>query len=123
MSTQGIILLDLLGIGLLTLILNLVRIKKLAIGYAVIWLLSIGAMIITISLPPLLFFVTRVVGATFPASALSLLAFFLVFVMLIFFSMQLSILSARQIELIQRIALDELAAEKTQMEEDAQNES
>jgi hypothetical protein len=57
-----------------------------------------------------LVFVTKAVGAIFPASALTLLAFALVFGMLIFFSMQLSILSKRQIEMAQKMALTDLAA-------------
>ena len=110
MSLQGILLLDLFGLVLIVLIINMVRTRKLHPGFAVIWLLALVGMIIIISIPPLLYFVTQVVvGAIFPASALTLLAFVLVFAMLIFFSMQLSILSARQIEMAQRIALYELA--------------
>jgi hypothetical protein len=75
-------------------------------------------MIAIISVPPLLVFVTKAVGATYPASALTLLAFALVFTMLIFFSMQLSILSARQVEMAQKLALQELAAREKETEKD-----
>jgi len=113
MSLQGIILLDLFGLFLIGLIINLVRTRKLHPGFAVIWLLALVGMIILVSIPPLLFFVTQViVGAIFPASALTLLAFALVFGMLIFFSMQLSIISARQVEMAQKIALYELAEQE-----------
>ena len=113
MSLQGIILLDLFGLFLIGLIINLVRTRKLHPGFAVIWLLALVGMIILVSIPPLLFFVTQVVvGAVFPASALTLLAFVLVFAMLIFFSMQLSIISARQVEMAQKIALYELAEQE-----------
>jgi hypothetical protein len=108
MSTQGIIFIDLMGIGLLILILNLVRTKKLHVGYAVIWFLAIISLMVIISVPPLLNFLPRAVGAVFPASALSLLAFAFIFLVLIFFSMQLSVLSTRQARLIQSMALDEL---------------
>jgi hypothetical protein len=107
MSTQGVILIDLLGLGLIILIFNLVRSHKLYAGYAVTWLLSACGLMITISCPPLLMLVTKAVGAIFPASALSLLAFAFIFLVLIFFSVQLSILSARQVELAQAFALRE----------------
>ena len=108
MSLQGIILIDLLGIGMMILIINLIRTKKLYIGYAVLWFLAITGLMIIISIPPLLENLPRMVGATYPASALSLIAFVLIFLVLIFFSVQLSIISARQVELIQTIALQEL---------------
>jgi hypothetical protein len=118
MSLQGILLLDLFGIGLIILILNLVRTHKLHAGFAVIWLLAVLGMISIISIPQLLVFVTKAVGAIFPASALTLLAFALVFGMLIFFSMQLSILSKRQIEMAQKMALADLAAREQETGQD-----
>lgn len=112
MSLQGILLLDLFGLVLIGLIVNLVRTRRLHPAFAVIWLLALVGMIAIISIPVLLSFVTRVVvGAIFPASALTLLAFALVFGMLIFFSMQLSVISARQIELVQSLALKELLSQ------------
>ena len=114
MSTQGIILIDIAGLGLIVLILGLVRTHRLHVGYAVIWLLAVLALMLTVSFPPLLTFVTKAVGATYPASALSLLAFVFIFTMLIFFSVQLSLLFARQIELAQSQALTELLAQERQ---------
>jgi ABC-type transport system involved in multi-copper enzyme maturation permease subunit len=108
MSTQGIILIDLIGLGLIVLILNLVRTHTLHAGYAAVWLLAVAALMIMISIPPLLAALTVAVGATYPASALSLLAFIFIFVMLVFFSVQLTILSTRQVKLIQALALREL---------------
>ena len=118
MSLQGILLLDFFGIALIILILNLVRTHKLHVGFAVIWLLALVSMIAIISIPPLLSFVTRAVGAIYPASALTLLAFALVFGMLIFFSMQISILSARQIEMAQKMALKELEEQKKEVQDE-----
>jgi hypothetical protein len=108
-SAQGIILIDLAGMGLILLILNLVRTKKLHVGYAAIWFLAVASMMIIISVPPLLYILPRLVGAIFPASALSLLAFVFIFLVLIFFSVQLSLVSARQVEIIQAIALRDIA--------------
>jgi len=115
MSTQGVILLDLIGVGMLLIILNFVRTKRLYAGYAVVWCLAVIAMMAIISVPPLLELLPVLMGAIFPASALSLLAFAFIFVVLIFFSVHLSMLSERQNKLIQSIAIGELL--KQQKEE------
>jgi len=117
MSVQGIVIINLLGLGLIMLVFNLVRIRKLYVGYGVIWLLSIIGLMVMISFPPLLSLLPQVVGAVYPASALSLFAFIFVFLVLIFISVQLSVLSTRQVELIQWLALSELLAQ----EQDQQN--
>ena len=119
MSTYGIILIDLVGIGLILLILNLVRTKKLHVSYAVVWCLAIISLIAVISIPPLLNFLPKAVGATFPASAISLLAFVFIFLVLIFFSVQLSLISSRQTALIQKLALEELLSKE--VEKDGEN--
>jgi hypothetical protein len=108
MSTYGIIFINLMGLGMILLILNLLRTKKLNVNYAVIWILAILAMMVFISVPALLDLLPVMVGATYPASALSLLAFIFIFLVLIFFSVQLSIISRRQTDLIQALALQEL---------------
>lgn len=116
MSIQGIVLIDIVGLGLLILILNLIRTKKLHVGFAVIWFLAVTGLMIIISVPSLLVLLPKVVGATFPASALSLVAFVFIFLVLIFFSVQLSVISARQVELAQAFALKELQAQEAQAE-------
>jgi Uncharacterized conserved protein (DUF2304) len=112
MSLQGVILIDILAIGLLLLTLNLIRLHKLYVGYGVLWTLALCILMFIVSVPPLLELVTKAVGALFPASAVSLLAFVFIFVVLIFFSVQLSIISARQVDLIQSLALKELLTEE-----------
>ena len=105
MSLQGVVLIDLLGFGFILWLLNLVRTKKLNISYASIWFLAVMGMVVIISVPDLLNSLPLLVGATYPASALSLLAFIFIFIMLIFISVQLSILGTRQTELIQDLAI------------------
>lgn len=112
MTVQGILILDFIGLLFMLLTLNLVRTRRLHVVYGVIWLMAVIIMMTTISIPPLLALVTAAVGATFPASAMTLLAFVLVFCMLIIFSMQLSTIAARQIELAQSVALKEHTAEE-----------
>ena len=100
---------EVVGFGLLVFILHLVRTNRLHVGYAVLWFLPLIMMMITVSCPPLLNFITGAVGAIFPASALSMLAFMFIFLVLVFISIQLTTLSNRQIELIQHLALTELS--------------
>ena len=122
MSIQGTLLIDLVGCGLIFVILNLVRTHELHVGYAATWLMAVIALMVMISIPQLLAAVTIAVGAVYPASALSLLGFMFVFVMLVVFSMQLTVLSSRQVKLIQALALRELqggAAADTEIVTDA----
>ena len=108
MSTQGIVLIDIIGLGLIFLTLNLVRTHKLYVGYAVMWALAVAGAMVLISIPPLMSFITVSVGATFPASAVTLLAFVFIFIVLIFLTVELSTISSRQVELAQSFALNEL---------------
>jgi hypothetical protein len=114
MSIHGIIFIDLVALSIIGLIVNLVRTRKLNVGYAVIWLLALSGVIALVSFSPLLEFITHSVGAIYPASAVSLLAFVFIFLVLIFFSIQLSKLLFQQNELIQYLALKELLEKEKQ---------
>jgi hypothetical protein len=92
---------------LIALIVYLVSRQKLHVGFGLLWLLTtVGAMTL-VSIARLRDAVTPAVGAVYPASALSLLAFVFVFVVLIFFSVKLTALSARQTRILQALALME----------------
>ncbi len=117
MSLQGIILIDLCGLALIAFIINLVRTQRLYTGYALVWLGSVVVAMLLVSNQPLLARVTTAMGAVFPASAMTLLAFVFIFVVLISISVQLSVLSRRQAELVQALALRELLAREGQSEE------
>ena len=112
MSTQGVILIDLMAFGFIFLILNLIRNHILNIGHALIWLIAVIGLMVLVTITPLRDFITKIVGAVYPASAVSLLAFVFIFIVLIYFSVQLSIISSRQIELIQSIAILELKVDE-----------
>jgi hypothetical protein len=113
-STQGVILIDLLALGLVFVILNLVRTQQLHVAHGALWLMAVAGLIVIVSVPALRGFITTAVGAEYPASAVSLLAFVFIFVVLIFFSSQLSTLAARQVKLAQALAVKELMAESQQ---------
>lgn len=108
MTLQGTIVIDLLGLALVAVIVGALRRQRLYVGYAVIWLASILGLMILVSFPPLLSLLTRAVGALFPVSALSLVAFAFIFLVLIYLSVQLSILSTRLTEVARYVATREL---------------
>lgn len=79
-------MIDLVGLALIVGLLNLVRPHRLQVSCTALWLFAVFAVMTIISIPPLLDIVTLAVGAIYPASAVSLLAFVYIFVVLIFFS-------------------------------------
>jgi membrane protein implicated in regulation of membrane protease activity len=93
-------------------ILNLIRLRRLHIAYGVAWVFWIILGILIVTIEPLLNLVTSAVGAVFPASALSVLAFGLLFAMQIYLLSQLSILSRRILLIAQHIALEDLEQER-----------
>ena len=93
------------GIGMLIIIIDLVRRRKLREEYSWLWLMT-GAGILVLSLWfDLLKWVTHLVGAITPSSTIFLFAFlFLIFISL-HFSVVISKLTDRNKELAQRYAL------------------
>jgi hypothetical protein len=96
------------GIGMLIIIIDLVRRRKLREEYSWLWLMT-GAGILILSLWfDLLKWVTHLVGAITPSSTIFLFAFlFLIFISL-HFSVVISKLTDRNKELAQRYALLEI---------------
>jgi Uncharacterized conserved protein (DUF2304) len=96
------------GVGLLIIIIDLVRRRKLREEYSWLWLMT-GAGILVLSLWfDLLKWITHLVGAITPSSTIFLFAFlFLIFISL-HFSVVISKLTDRNKELAQRYALLEM---------------
>jgi hypothetical protein len=112
MTAQGNIVLWIVGLGYLLWIVNLTRRGKLYIGYAVVWVFWSLLGLVVITFQPLLNFLTAALGAVFPVSALTLMAFALLFAMQIYLLSQLSILS-RRVSLIARyVALNDIEEPK-----------
>jgi hypothetical protein len=105
MTIQGIVVLILIGLVLVFWILDLVRRDRLYVGYGVVLTLSIFGVILVLALPPLLTFVTRLVGAIFPASALTLLALCFIVFMLIYVLTQVTVVSNRLAAVVQELAV------------------
>lgn len=106
MTVQGVVILDLIGLLILLWLLNLIRRGRLYVGYGVIIMPAIVITMITISVRPLLTIVTRLLGAAFPASALTLLALGFLFLMLVYVLTQLTVVSNRVAVLVQELAIE-----------------
>lgn len=103
---RAILVLNLLGLFFLLWVLNLIRHGRLYVGYGVIFVAAILATMVTLSVPYLLLAVTHLVGALFPASALTLLALVFIVLMLLFVLSQLTLVSNRLAVLVQELAIE-----------------
>ena len=107
MTGHGVGVLTLIGLVLIVWISDLVRRDRLYVGYGVLLIISIVGVVPVLLVPRLLSVVTRLVGAVFPASALTLLALTFIVVGLIYVLTQLTILSNRVATLIQELAVQQ----------------
>jgi len=105
MTTQGIIVLIAVGLTLLVWILDLVRRDRLYVGYGIIFLLTILGALLVLVVPALLGGITRLVGALFPASALTLLALCFIVFMLVYVLAQITVVSNRLAIVVQELAI------------------
>jgi hypothetical protein len=100
-------------IGLVTLIIwviHLVRRDRLYSGYGALLIVAFGGAAIVVMIPAVLRLVTALVGALLPASALMMLAVFLILVILVYILSQVSLLSHRISVLTQELALRQVTS-------------
>jgi hypothetical protein len=105
-TLQGILVVNLIGLFLLLWVLNLVRHGRLYVGYGVIFVVAILGAVVLLSVPWLLIAVTHLIGAIFPASALTLLALCFIVLMLLYILTQVTIVSNRLSKLVQELAIE-----------------
>jgi len=105
MTTHGTIVLIAVGLTLLFWILDLVRRDRLYVGYGIILMLAILGALLVLVVPSLLRGITRLVGALFPASALTLLALCFIVFMLVYILGQITVVSNRLALLVQELAI------------------
>jgi len=122
---QRVEIISLLGsLGLLGLIIELVRRRKLGEAYSLLWLLT-GATLVVLSLwRELLDVLARLVGIFYPPTALFVVGFGFVLLILLQFSVMVSRLSDENRSLSQRLAildwrLRQLEGESVGEQEDA----
>lgn len=104
MGTQRIIAVIISG-GLLLLILELVRRKRLMERYALLWLFSTLLLLVLSLWSGLLNSLASALGVSYPPSALFAVAFGVVLILLVHFSLAVSRLSDQNKILAQRIGL------------------
>lgn len=104
MATQRVIAIIISG-GLLLLILELVRRKRLMERYALLWLFSTLLLLVLAVWSGLLNSLAHALGISYPPSALFAVAFGVVLVLLVHFSLAVSRLSDQNKVLAQRLGL------------------
>jgi len=104
MPLRNIVVAVIISIGMLLLVVDLVRRRKLREEYSWLWLLTISMIIVLSVWFRFLEWISSLIGAVVPSSTIFFLAFlFLVFISL-HFSVVVSKLTNRNIELAQRYA-------------------
>ena len=103
---RAVLVLNVIGLFFLLWVLNLVRHGRLYVGYGVIFIAAILGTMVTLSIPQLLLGMTHLVGAIFPASALTLMALAFIVLMLLYVLSQLTLVSNRLAVLIQELAIE-----------------
>ena len=107
------ILAILLSVGLIILIFELVRRRKLKEEYSWLWMLTGVVIFVLVIWHDLLLFVTRLLGIALPASTIFLFGVFFLILINLYFSVKISTLSTQIKELAQRQAILESFTEKS----------
>lgn len=97
-----------ISIGMMLLIVELVRRRKLREEYSWLWLLTGSVIIVLMMWFDLLKWTTHLIGAIKPSSAIFFLAFLFLFIISLHFSVVISKLTDRNKELAQKYALLEM---------------
>jgi hypothetical protein len=108
MSLRNKIVALLVGLGLLLIIIELVRRRRLREEYSWLWMLTAGVIIVLSLWFDLLRWITHLIGAIVPSSTIFLFAFVFLMLISLHFSVVISRLTDRNRELAQRYALLEL---------------
>ena len=112
MTVQGIVVLDLIGVAALCWVLDLVRKGRLYVGYGVIFVIAALSSMAIVSIPFLTNEITRLSGAKYPTSALTMLALGFAAVIIVYTLTQVSIVSDRLTRLTQELAIREALSRK-----------
>ena len=99
------ILAILLSVGLVILIFELVRRKKLREEYSWLWMLTGVVIFVLVIWHDLLLLVTRLLGIALPASTIFLFGGFFLILINLYFSVKISTLTTQVKELVQRQAI------------------
>jgi hypothetical protein len=116
MTLLGAALLDVLGLLLALWLLNLVRLGRLYVGYALVLVLSIVGTLCVVSVPPLRAWVSAPLSALFPGTELVVVACGAFLLILVYVLTQLTLIANRLSSLVQELALREVPRTPDEME-------
>jgi hypothetical protein len=111
-TTQGVVVLDILGLVVLLWILNLTRLGRLYVGYGVVFIALVLATLLTVSMPPLRSLVGDLAQSLFPNGGLLVIGFSAAVLVAVYVFTQLTVIANRLSVLVQEIALLQAAAHK-----------
>jgi len=115
-NTQNIVLSIIVSSGLILLIIELVRRRKLNEEYSWLWMIT-GAVLLVLSIfPGLLLFITRAIGAVAPANTLFFFGVIFLLLIVLHYSIVISKLTNNIRALAQKMALLELEQSKSKKE-------
>ncbi|MBI4240102.1 MAG: DUF2304 domain-containing protein [Candidatus Rokubacteria bacterium] len=110
MNLQAVLAINAIGIGIIVFVLSLLRRQRLHIGYGALWIGASVLGMLVVSAPPVFRLVTRVIPTSLPFQAVVVMALSFIFIVLIYFSVQLSALLRRVTDIAQHIGISELEA-------------
>ena len=116
MTGQGIVLVFLGALAMASLVFHQLLRHRLYVGYAVGWLIVIFGVLCVAAIPPLTRLASRVAEAFFPSFSLIVISLGFVALVLIYFSIQLSILSERVARIAQSLAISNLENGRSAMD-------
>ncbi len=111
-SLQGKLIIVLLGIVFISFIFYLLKHRKISESLGLIWLtVSVGMVLVVIN-NTILMFTTHILGARYPASALTMLGLLFIISLLLYFTLKLSRLTQDLRTLVQQIAIQNMQLER-----------
>ena len=105
MTIQGILLINIAALILLFWVLNLIRKAKLYAGYGVMFILLLLSIMVIASIPGTPQLVANLVTLVFPSSGFLLIALSFIAFLFIYVMTQLTIISDRLANLVQKLAI------------------
>ncbi|MCK9582983.1 MAG: DUF2304 domain-containing protein [Endomicrobiales bacterium] len=105
MTLSNLVLSIAVSVGILILVFELVRRKKLNEEYSWLWIVTAVFLFLVSLFPPVLFWFTKLIGAALPISALFFLAVMFLLLIVLHFSTVISKLTNNQKTLAQKVAI------------------
>jgi hypothetical protein len=122
MTALGLLVLDILGLLLFLWLLNLVRLGRLYVGYALALVVSVGMTLTVLSVPLLRQSAQRLLNGLFPGAEALFVACVVFVIVLVYALTRLTFIANRLLTLVQELALRDAAQQATLTPPSARNE-